>query len=188
MSSYQIDTFDMKQQHSSFMGSNFKFISTLLSATFFSLLMSASQFVFSQTAAATMVVDVSKPVADIQSTMWGIFFEDINFGADGGLYAELVKNRSFEFDVPLMGWTEQNKGKFSINRESGSILILNSALKTSSPRFARVTVNADKGYGITNDGFRGMGIRKDLQYNFSAWVSQSSGDAIKMRIELIDPA
>ena len=36
--------------------------------------------------------------------MWGIFFEDINFGADGGLYAELVKNRSFEFPDPLMGW------------------------------------------------------------------------------------
>ena len=36
--------------------------------------------------------------------MWGIFFEDINMGADGGLYAELVKNRSFEFNMPLMGW------------------------------------------------------------------------------------
>ena len=134
-----------------------------------------------------MVVDVAKPVADIQPTMWGIFFEDINFGADGGLYAELVKNRSFEFDVPLMGWTEQNKGKFSINRESGSILIMN-GLKASNPRFARVTVNADKGYGITNDGFRGMGIKKDLQYNFSVWASQSSGDALKMRVEIVDPA
>ena len=50
-----------------------------------------------------MVVDVSKPIADVQPTMWGIFFEDINFAADGGLYAELVKNRSFEFDMPLTG-------------------------------------------------------------------------------------
>lgn len=44
-----------------------------------------------------MTVDVSKPTAQIQPEMYGIFFEDINFGADGGLYAELVKNRSFEF-------------------------------------------------------------------------------------------
>ena len=48
-----------------------------------------------------MTVDVSKPTAKIQPEMYGIFFEDINFGADGGLYAELVKNRSFEFPQPL---------------------------------------------------------------------------------------
>jgi alpha-N-arabinofuranosidase len=155
----------MKHQHSSFVSRSIILIDALLSAAFFSLLMIASQFAFSQAAPAGMVVDVAKPVAEIQPTMWGIFFEDINFGADGGLYAELVKNRSFEFDAPLMGWTEQNKGKFSINRESGSILIMN-GLKASNPRFARVTVNADKGYGITNEGFRGMGIKKDLSTTF----------------------
>ena len=51
-----------------------------------------------------MVVKVNKPGAEIQSTMYGLFFEDINYGADGGLYAELVKNRSFEFPQSLMGW------------------------------------------------------------------------------------
>lgn len=51
-----------------------------------------------------IIVVVEKPKAIIQSTMWGIFFEDINFAADGGIYAELVKNRSFEFARPLMGW------------------------------------------------------------------------------------
>ncbi len=50
-----------------------------------------------------LIVKVNEPIADIQPTMWGIFFEDINFAADGGIYAELVKNRSFEFDEPLMG-------------------------------------------------------------------------------------
>lgn len=51
-----------------------------------------------------MTVNVSRPTAKIQPTMYGIFFEDINFGADGGLYAELVKNRSFEFPQPFVGW------------------------------------------------------------------------------------
>src|SRR5882672_6631731 len=74
---------------------------------------------------ASMIVDVSKPIGNVQPTMWGIFFEDINFGADGGLYAELIKNRSFEFDVPLMGWEEQNKGRFSVNNESGYTLVIN---------------------------------------------------------------
>ena len=51
-----------------------------------------------------LVVQVNKPITEVHPTMSGIFFEDINFSADGGLYAELVKNRSFEFSAPLMGW------------------------------------------------------------------------------------
>ena len=51
-----------------------------------------------------MVVNVKKIGAEIQPTMYGLFFEDINYAADGGLYAELVKNRSFEFPQNLMGW------------------------------------------------------------------------------------
>ena len=57
-----------------------------------------------------MTVDVSKPTAKIQPEMYGIFFEDINFGADGGLYAELVKNRSFEFPQPFVGWVPFGNG------------------------------------------------------------------------------
>ena len=48
-------------------------------------------------------VQTNKTVSDINPDMYGIFFEDINFGADGGLYAELIKNRSFEFPQNLMG-------------------------------------------------------------------------------------
>ena len=51
-----------------------------------------------------IIVQVDRPVAEVQPTMWGVFFEDINLGADGGIYAELVKNRSFEFYKPMMGW------------------------------------------------------------------------------------
>ena len=53
--------------------------------------------------AATLTVQTDQPGAQLNPGMWGIFFEDINFGADGGLYAELVKNRGFEFPDPLMG-------------------------------------------------------------------------------------
>ena len=51
-----------------------------------------------------MTVDVSKPTARINPAMYGVFFDDINFGADGCLYAELVKHRSFEFPQRFMGW------------------------------------------------------------------------------------
>jgi alpha-L-arabinofuranosidase len=60
-----------------------------------------------------------KPGSDIQPTMWGVFFEDINFAADGGIYAELVKNRSFEFELPLTGWemlaTHNGNGRMVAN-------------------------------------------------------------------------
>ena len=52
----------------------------------------------------SIAVDAARPGAKISPTMWGIFFEDINLGADGGLYAELIKNRSFEFPDAFMGW------------------------------------------------------------------------------------
>src|SRR5678815_3881905 len=66
----------------------------------------------------TVVAD--KPLTTIAPTMWGVFFEDINFGADGGLYAELVKNRSFEFPIAMMGWDEER-----VNYQKGRILIIN---------------------------------------------------------------
>src|SRR6187431_3597732 len=71
-----------------------------------------------------LTVQVDKPIAEVQPTMWGIFFEDINYGADGGLYAELVKNRSFEFSQPLMGWNQYKNDRFSNNNESGNALII----------------------------------------------------------------
>ena len=67
------------------------------------LLTICSQLVFAQTSDVTFELNTRKTGAPIQSTMYGLFFEDINFGADGGLYAELVKNRSFDFPQSLMG-------------------------------------------------------------------------------------
>jgi len=73
----------------------------------------------------TLVVKANQPIADVQPTMWGVFFEDINMGADGGIYAELIKNRSFEFSKPLMGWKVEQKpfteGAVTVqNRQGGN--------------------------------------------------------------------
>ena len=56
-----------------------------------------------------MEVKTNKIGAPVQSTMYGIFFEDINYAADGGLYAELVMNRSFEFPNHFAGWDISGK-------------------------------------------------------------------------------
>ncbi|HLZ89884.1 MAG TPA: hypothetical protein VKQ52_21670, partial [Puia sp.] len=132
------------------------------------------------TVAQELIVQVNKPGAPIKPTMWGIFFEDINLAADGGIYAELVKNRSFEFTTPLMGWTEH-----AATPGAGSILVLNrSAEKPDNPRFIRVTHYTDAAYTLTNEGFRGMGIRQGETYHFSIWNRPLPGAGITLRLEL----
>jgi alpha-L-arabinofuranosidase len=104
--------------------------------------------------AQDLIVHVDKPGPAISPSMWGIFFEDINMAADGGLYAELIKNRSFEFIAPLMGWTEHRTAA-----GDGTLLVLNqSAENANNPRFIRLTHFNDNPYGLSNEGFRGMGI------------------------------
>lgn len=128
-----------------------------------------------------LTIQVNKPTVAIHSTMWGIFFEDINFGADGGLYAELIKNGSFEFPMPMMGWRETK------NNANGKILIINqSQADSANPRFARVTIDAASGgYSIANEGFRGIGIHKNTSYTFSCRIRQVEG-AVKIKLELVN--
>jgi alpha-L-arabinofuranosidase len=147
-------------------------------------LMLATGVAFAQPSAIFQVA-VDKPAAEVQPTMWGIFFEDINLGADGGLYAELVKNRSFEFATPLMGWKEQKNGD-----ASGSLIIQNRGEKqASNPRYLRATNKGTGGrYGISNEGFRGMGVRAGENYHFSVWARQASDASVALQVELHNAA
>lgn len=131
----------------------------------------------------TLVIKANQPVADVQPTMWGVFFEDINMGADGGIYAELIKNRSFEFSKPLMGW-KLDQTPFI----EGAVTVQNRQdLNLSNPRFLRVQLNnASKStLSMTNEGFRGIGIKKNLRYDFS-FLYRSAGSPIKVHVELLN--
>jgi alpha-N-arabinofuranosidase len=130
----------------------------------------------------TITVNVQKPVALIQPTMWGVFFEDINFAADGGIYAELVKNRSFEFFKPLMGWKI-----LKTDTTSGILIINQNETNPANPRYARIKVGeGEKSPGLSNEGFRGMGIKKGVDYHFSVLARQVENSTLKMRIELVN--
>lgn len=145
-------------------------------------LLMASGFFAAAQSPKNITVNLDGHKADIKQTMWGIFFEDINLAADGGIYAELVKNRSFEFITPLMGWKEQRKGVVG-----GSLWVLNrSASNQNNPRYIRIQNALGGNYGITNEGFRGMGIVKDKQYDFSVWARWPKGSEVKLRIELVN--
>ena len=137
-------------------------------------------------APAIISVDAAHPGAPIASTMFGIFFEDINFGADGGLYPELIKNRSFEFSEPLTGWkVTYNIVHMGLGAPKGEIAVHSEApLNPSNPHYLRVRAY-QPGYGITNSGFRGIGVEQGKDYRFSAWVRTSGPKAL--RATLTDP-
>lgn len=128
-------------------------------------------------------VKANEMKATIPPTMWGIFFEDINLAADGGVYAELVKNRSFEFATPMMGWKEQRK-----DGGNGSILVINrGSSNENNPRFIRATFTADKGsFGLSNEGFRGIGMKANNQYNFSVLARPAKGSNLVLNIEMVN--
>ena len=124
-------------------------------------------------------VDVKKPGSPIQKTMYGIFFEDINYGADGGLYAEMVKNRSFEFPQSLLGWTS-----------FGNVEVKNDGPFANNPHYVRLSYpgHDEKRTGMDNEGFFGFGLKKDADYRFSVWARAAAGNSTEsIRIEFIDP-
>ncbi len=126
-----------------------------------------------------MTVDVSRPVAKIQQTMYGIFFEDINFGADGGLYAEMVKNRSFEFPQPFTGWTP-----------FGNVTVQDAApCFPRNPRYVRI-VNDGRltRSGLDNEGFRGIGLKHGEDYRLSFYCRTPDSRPMKLSVELVNAA
>tara|TARA_R110002051_G_scaffold61827_1_gene113423 strand:+ start:2613 stop:4610 length:1998 start_codon:yes stop_codon:yes gene_type:complete len=133
-----------------------------------------------------LTIDASKSITKIRPTMYGVFFEDINFAADGGLYAEMIKNRSFEFSEPKMGWLEPNSNKHSFNNKSGIASIVKYTGHRTNHNYCSIFIKNDKGYELINEGFRGMGIKKDAQYNLSLLAAQKEGHITKIKINFID--
>jgi alpha-N-arabinofuranosidase len=126
-----------------------------------------------------LTVQADRPGAKINPAMWGIFFEDINLGADGGLYAELVKNRSFEFPDAMMGWF-----KLSPSKSVGTLSIRDDhPFNANNPHYLRIESQGKDLFGVANEGFRGIGVRAGDQYNFTAQIRNIAGNA-KLRVEL----
>ena len=115
--------------------------------------------------------------APIQSTMYGIFFEDINYAADGGLYGELIKNRSFEFPQHLMGW--QSFGCVDVEDDNAPFERCPHYVVLSDPG------HKDRRTGLVNEGYFGIGVEKGETYRFSVWAKAPKGDAA-IRVQLID--
>ncbi|MBQ7443506.1 MAG: carbohydrate binding domain-containing protein [Bacteroidaceae bacterium] len=126
----------------------------------------------------TITVNAKKAGAPIQPTMYGIFFEDINFAADGGLYGELIKNRSFEFTPDhLMGWNA-----------FGRVELKDDGPFERNPHYVRLTSagHRDLWTGLQNEGYFGIGLTKDAEYRFTVWARVPDGGTSKLWVQFVD--
>ena len=155
-------------------------------------------------AAAALGVNAQKPMTApaggkaISDELIGIFFEDINNSADGGLYAELIQNGSFEFNANERdGWGPSTAWK--ILRPGHSLGMLQSRMDNSihpnNPTYMRLHAertrefydyNGWRGYGIQNDGFGGMVVKAGQKYDFSVFL-RNIGGAKQVRVALVEP-
>ena len=129
-------------------------------------------------------IDPTDEIHDISDLLYGIFFEDINFAADGGLYAEMVVNRSFEYsaiaaDDELHGYSRVGSAELEIIKNSGS-------LNENNPNYLVISNKSDNLAGISNRGFLdGMAIEKDAKYNFSIYAKAIENYSGKITVRLI---
>src|ERR1041385_6167061 len=146
------------------------------------ILLIQAQIAFAQT--RNVVVQVDKPGGAVPKTLFGLFFEDINFGADGGLYPERVKNSSFEFPNPMMGWKQLDRGD-----TKGVLQIYDQGSVNDVPNSHYLRIKSSgsgKGFGLTNEGFRGIGVQKGAEYRFSIRARRIDGAPVQLRVEVED--
>lgn len=134
---------------------------------------------FSRAAETLVTVQTAKKGAPIPATMYGFFYEDINFAADGGMYAEMVKNRSFEYTPnALSGWKVMGRAEM---RSDGPF--------ENNPHYLRLqgTGHPEMWTGLQNEGFFGMGLHAGADYRFTVWARVPAGKPQMLKVQLVQP-
>ena len=155
--------------------------------------------------ASTLSVNAQKPMLapqggkQISDELIGIFFEDISSSADGGLYAELLQNGSFEFNLAERdGWGPGTAWRVI---RPGHSLGLAQALQQdpihpNNPNYMRLTTervrefkdyDGWKGFGLENHGFDGISVKADACYDFSFFARNVDGKDKQVRVSLVEP-
>ena len=155
--------------------------------------------------ASTLSVNAQKPMQapqggkQISDELIGIFFEDISSSADGGLYAELLQNGSFEFNLAERdGWGPGTAWRVI---RPGHSLGLAQALQQdpihpNNPNYMRLKTervrefkdyDGWKGFGLENHGFDGISVKADACYDFSFFARNVDGKDKQVRVSLVEP-
>ena len=154
--------------------------------------------------AATLGINAQKPMnapkggKAISDELIGIFFEDISSAADGGLYAELVQNGSFEYSpAERDGWGAGTAWKqVRPGHSLGTMQVrMDNPLNANNPTYMRLHAERTKeyydykgwkGYGLENGGFDGISVKAGEKYDFSIFL-RNIGEAKQVRVVLVEP-
>lgn len=136
---------------------------------------------------ATLAIDGDGTGASINDTMFGIFYEDINYAADGGLYAELVRNRSFEFNgsdngsfTGMTAWQVLNR---SVAGTTATVVNDATRLNDMNRNHLRLTAAA-AGDGVRNIGYNnGFAVKAGAAYEGYLWARSTTAQQLTVRIE-----
>ena len=120
-------------------------------------------------------VDVAQKGIEISPTLYGIFYEDINFASDGGLYAELIRNRSFE--SPLTSSPEEEGLPEHWKAEGSNIRLVTEGLLNEKQEHALRMEVTTAGGGISNEGYWGINAVAGTRYKLTFWVSPKGGES-----------
>ena len=135
----------------------------------------------------------------ISDELLGIFFEDISYAADGGIFAELVQNGSFEYNpTERDGWGPGTAWRFSRPGHSLGRMEprMDAPLHPNNPTYMRLYIErvghyADfdgwTGVGLENGGFDGISVKAGMKYDFSAFLRNGEGGNKEVRIVLAQP-
>ena len=119
-------------------------------------------------------VDVNNSGAKVSPCLYGIFYEDINHAADGGLYAELIRNRSFEDDEKeACSWNTYNGAKMHIVNNAKK------QLNKNQRNYLEVSFTGKNNSGINNEGFWGINVVQGRTYKLSFWAKGKINSNLK---------
>ena len=127
-------------------------------------------------ATVTLTVDLAAPGKPISQDLFGIFFEDLNYAADGGLYAELIQNRSFEYNsTEQLSWNEFTAWtKVARGGSAGEVAVRSAKpIHPHNPHYLSIQVkNPGAGYGVANAGYDGIPVKAGEACEFSVFAQQ----------------
>jgi len=127
----------------------------------------------------------------ISPDLIGVFFEDINYAADGGLYAELIQNRSFEYSLSdRYGWNSFTSWEYITKGYGyGTISVeTSSPVNPNNPHYAvlKIEDEGNEGTGLKNSGFDGIPVKAGEKYDFSVFLRSVTGNSFPVQVKLMD--
>ena len=135
--------------------------------------------------AATLAIDLAQVKAKVSPQLYGLMTEEINYSYDGGLYAELVRNRTFRSDwTGVLNWFVVEKGsssaKIGVDSATGP-----SAALTNSGKLEVTKADANNPAGVLNEGYWGIAVRPNTEYTASFFSKSDKDTPLPVQIALV---